>query len=140
MKNILATSFLLLCGLLGNKTFANELVIVANASEKEINLSKQQLRNLFMGGAIQGEYIPVSMTPSQRSRIVFNTRIIGLTESRIQSYWAQLKFTGRSRPPIEFSTIEELVAYTEKTPGAITYLPSDVSVPASLQVIFSVPE
>jgi hypothetical protein len=140
MKAISVVAVSLFCCFISQVSYANELVIVANTAEQEIKLSKQQLRNLFMGGAIQGKYIPVSMKPSQRARIIFNTRIIGLTESRIQSYWAQLKFTGRSKPPIEFSTVEELIAYTAKTPGAITYLPSDVAIPDSLQVIFSVPE
>jgi hypothetical protein len=140
MRAIFIASLSFLFCFYSNTSIADELVIVANTTEQNISIDKQQLRNLFMGGAIQGKYIPVSMTPNKRSRIVFNTRIIGLTESRIQSYWAQLKFTGRSKPPIEFSTVEELIAYVEKTPGAITYLPGSASIPDSLQVIFSIPE
>ncbi|GAC21788.1 hypothetical protein GARC_4851 [Paraglaciecola arctica BSs20135] len=50
----------------------------------------------------------IALPPESQTRVLFNTKMVGLTESRIQSCWAQMRFSGRKKPPTEL-TNETLV-------------------------------
>lgn len=112
------------------------IVVVANLSERGLALQRHELRNLFMGNYSRQGLEPVVLPPEHPARIVFNTEVIGLTESRIQSYWAQMRFSGRSRPPKQLDGLEQLIGYLEATPGAVGYLPAGVEVPPGLTEIY----
>ena len=114
---------------------STQLKIVANTLDKDLVLSKQQLRYIYMGGAISRQYSAVNFPVSSPLRVNFNTRVVGLTESRIQAYWAQMRFTGRNKPPIEFDTPTEVVEYLLKEENAVAYLPSDLPIPEELTVL-----
>lgn len=113
----------------------NELLVVMNIAEAP-TLTKQQIRHVFMGGRLSRKYKAINLPSGHPLRIKFNTKIIGLTESRIQSYWAQMKFTGRSKPPIEVNSTEELLSRLVATEGSMAYLPAGLTLPQGLTVIY----
>jgi hypothetical protein len=117
---------------------ANDLLVVANIDNAELSLSKQQVKSLFMGSLQGYDFIVATLPPSSLERVKFNTLVIGLTEERIQSYWAQMQFTGRKFPPKQIETISELLNFMEQTPGAVSYLPASIALPASLKVLYRV--
>ena len=112
------------------------IVVVANVKENGLKLTKQQVKSLFMGSSLGYDFTVATLPPSSLVRVTFNTQIIGLTEDRIQSFWAQMRFTGRKTPPIQIDTLESLLEYVISTPGAVTYLPANVAIPDSLQVLY----
>lgn len=112
------------------------LIVVINKGENQQTFTKQQIRHIFMGGALSRKFAAINLPSGHPLRIQFNTRIIGLTESRIQSYWAQMKFTGRSKPPTEVETTEELLAYLLANKSAIAYLPLGTILPPELAIIY----
>ena len=116
----------------------NSIRVVANTEGKELTLGREQVRNLFMGASLGYDLRPVALPPKNRTRMIFNTQIIGLTESRIQSYWAQMKFTGRMQPPREINDEPALLDYLVAHPGSVGYLPADVAIPNALTVLYEV--
>ena len=114
----------------------NDIVIVANVDQSTLSLSKQEVKSLFMGGALEVELHPVSLPTNSPARIVFNTKVLGLTESRVQSYWAQMRFTGRKKPPKQVNSQLELIEFLINTPNSIGYLPKGISLPSSLTVVY----
>lgn len=134
---ILVAASLMLCSqsILAAETSDAELVVVLNTQEAP-TLTKQQIRHVFMGGRLSRKYKAINLPSGHPLRIKFNTKIIGLTESRIQSYWAQMKFTGRSKPPMEVNSTEELLNQLLETEGAMAYIPASVQVPEGLTVIY----
>ncbi|WP_247670825.1 hypothetical protein [Alteromonas sp. MMG017] len=111
------------------------VLVVANSGESSLQLSKSELRNLFMGGAING-LSPVEFEPGSYLRKVFNTQVIGLPEARIQSFWAQMKFSGRSVPPSNVSNIEEMLTFLKEHKSSVGYLPEGTSIPKGLTVVY----
>ena len=97
---------------------AEAIIVVANTSDKSLQLNRLQVRN--------------------QTRVLFNTKVIGLTESRIQSYWAQMRFTGRKKAPREFSNEQSMLDYLIDNAGAVGYLPEGISVPNELTVLYTV--
>ena len=80
------------------------IIVVANTSNKSIQLNRQQVRKLFMGGVTPYNLKAIALPPENQIRVLFNTKVLGLTESRIQSYWAQMRFTGRRTAPKEIKS------------------------------------
>ena len=127
---------MLLCLQCAHAEQAGSLKLIANIGEPEISLTRQQVRELYLGRAGALGMIPLNYAPGSRLRIIFNTRVIGLTESRIQSFWAQMTFTGRGTPPREFDTPDELMDALQRTPGAVAYVSGDTPVPAGFQTLY----
>jgi hypothetical protein len=129
---------LILSTIIGFPASANSsIVVVANTGNKQIQLNRQQVRNLFMGGALPYDLEAVALPPENQTRVLFNTRVVGLTESRIQSYWAQMRFTGRKKAPKEVASEKAVLEYIKSHPGAVGYLPAGVSIPDELTVLYS---
>lgn len=131
---LLASLLLLLSSFTCN---ANNLVIVANTAEQKLRLTKVQVKNLFMGRAIKYELEPITLPPQNIARILFNTKIVGLTEPRIQSYWAQMRFSGRKTQPKQIETEHLIIEYLMLNRGSIAYLPADTVIPKGLSIVYS---
>ena len=112
--------------------------MVANTPDRSLQLNRQQVRNLFMGGALPYDLDAIALPPENQTRVLFNTKVVGLTESRIQSYWAQMRFTGRKKAPREFSNEQSMLEYLVENAGAVAYLPEGISVPNELTVLHTV--
>lgn len=117
---------------------AHTLVIVANTDNEFINLTRRDVRNLFMGGVLKHDLQAVILPPDSQARILFNTKVVGLTEARIQSYWAQMRFSGRKKQPKQISTESQMIEYLKNNKGAIAYLPASSSIPKELTVLLKV--
>jgi hypothetical protein len=117
---------------------ANAIIVVANTPDTSITLSRQEIRNLFMGGALSYDLRAIALPPENQTRVLFNTKVVGLTESRIQSYWAQMRFSGRKTPPTELRSESLVIEYLLNHPGTVAYLSEDAEIPVGLTVIFKV--
>lgn len=111
------------------------LLVVANV-DKKISLSKSEVKAIFMGGATSHDLNAIALTAENKTRAMFNARIIGMTESRIQSYWAQMRFSGRQKPPREFDNEEQLINYLVEHKGTVSYVSSDVELKAGIVILY----
>jgi len=111
------------------------LLVVANI-DKPISLSKSEVKAIFIGGATSYNLTAVGLTAENKTRALFNARIIGMTESRIQSYWAQMRFSGRQKPPREFDSEEQLIDYLVEHEGTVSYVSSDVKLKAGIVILY----
>ncbi|GBL04839.1 hypothetical protein KUL10_21540 [Glaciecola sp. KUL10] len=115
----------------------NQLFIVVN-SQSQLDLNKQQIRNVFMGSANNLGLEPVNLSTGDLCRTLFNLKVVGLTESRIQSYWAQMRFSGRMKPPKEVDTELEAIAFVSQNRNAIAYVSSVEALPETVKILFVV--
>ena len=128
-----------LCGtLFSADAFSTGIVVVANTEQTGMAFKKRQVRDIFMQSNAQFDLKPVTLTPDNEARFVFNTKVVGLTESRIQSYWAQRRFGGKKRPPQEFKSIETMLKYVKNNKNTVTYLPANAEIPEGLTIVFQI--
>lgn len=123
------------------KSFANSessIVIVANTKNEMLHVTRRDIRNLFMGGALKHDLHAVILPPKNQTRVLFNTKVVGLTESRIQSYWAQMKFSGRKVQPKEVDTEINMIEYLKQHEGSVAYLPAESFIPRELTVLLTI--
>ncbi len=115
---------------------AESIVVVTNSQNKNLNLSRQEIRNLFMGGALSVDLKAVALPAENHTRVLFNTKVVGLTEARIQSYWAQMRFSGRKKPPVELNSEAKVLQYLKENPESVGYISADAQLPDGLTVLF----
>ena len=115
---------------------AEAVIVVANTPDKSIHLNRQQVRDMFMGIVSPYDFKVIALSPNNQARVVFNTKVIGLTESRIQSYWAQMRFTGRKTSPVELQNEQLLLDFLKENEFSVGYVSSTTNIPEGLTVIF----
>ena len=138
MKILLCLAVLMSLFASPNAAAVDSIIVVANTQDKTINLTRQEVRNLFMGGALRYELTAVALPANNQTRVIFNTKVVGLTESRIQSYWAQMRFSGRKKAPKEINNEALVIEYLKNNQGSVAYLPADAEIPEHLTVLFKI--
>ena len=127
---------------LGSQTsaVARSLIVVANTHQQNIQLDRQQVRALFMGAPTGLGLTPFALPIDSAERVLFNTKVIGLTEHRIQSYWAQMKFAGKNKPPMQLNSVDDVIAHLLAHPFSVGYVLGDKAIPETLSVVFRIEE
>jgi hypothetical protein len=138
MKNFIHTFLFLICVSVCQSAYARQEVVVVANIDYDVELSKQEIRNVFMGGTINYDLTAIELPPNNSLRILFNTKVVGLTEARIQSYWAQMRFSGRKKQPKQLQNTNSVIEYLLNNKGAIAYLPANSNIPSELTVVYSV--
>ena len=118
------------------QTHTKHVLVVANLENRDLQLTQREVRSLFMGRASDAGLNAIFLTPDNLTRVLFNTKVIGLAESRIQAYWAQMRFSGRRRPPREFEDEAEALKYVLANEGAVGYFSQDTPLPEGLVVLY----
>lgn len=90
-------------------------------------LTASQVRAIFRGDRSlwsTGQAVTVVL-PSGRSPYAedFSRSVLGMPRDAMQRYWLGLVFQGRASPPVHLATAAEIIAYVERTPGAIAVVP-----------------
>ncbi|WP_016954809.1 hypothetical protein [Catenovulum agarivorans] len=118
--------------------FANDYFVFTKVNEP-FELSRQQIKQVFLGARLEknGDILqPIILAPGHPWRAVFNIRVMGLTESRIQSYWAQVKFTGKRTPPTQVESFKQMLTLIDDYDGAIGIAPAQNVDLSKYQVIY----
>ena len=118
------------------QTHTERVLVVANVAERDLQLSQREVRSLFMGRGSDAGLNVIFLSPDNLTRVLFNTKVMGLAESRIQAYWAQMRFSGRRRPPREFEDEAAALRYVLANEGAVGYFSQDTPLPAGLTVLY----
>ena len=118
---------------------SNEIHVVTSASS--VDLTLKQIKKIYLGMNVSrsGASSQLSVTlPSQHQiRHLFNVKIIGLSEARINTFWAQMRFSGRGKPAIELQDQQAIIEYLIKNPGSIGYLSAITPIPTRLKIIYA---
>ena len=118
---------------------AENLVVVINPNSGVERLSRNDVINIFLGSFRQLPSgiaaLPVDLPALHPDRAAFYRQLVGKNTAEINTYWARLIFSGRTRPPIQVEQFEEAVALVQSVVGAITYMERD-KVNEKLKIVF----
>jgi hypothetical protein len=103
-----------------------ELKIIVHSSNSARAVDKGFLSDAFLKKVTRwpsGETIrPLDQRPDTAVRRSFTRGILKRTVAAVRSYWQQRIFSGRDVPPPELDSDESVIAYVERTPGAVGYV------------------
>lgn len=116
----------LLLALFGMGQAAAELVVVVNPRSGVDKLSHEEVVNIFLGRFRQLpsglSALPVDLPAAQPEKASFYRGLVNKELAEINSYWARLVFSGRTAPPRQASSSEELLAFVGGNEGGIGYV------------------
>lgn len=130
---------LLLCCVLPVAEAAAELVVIANPKSGVEKLSHDDVVNIFLGRFRQlpsgVSALPADLPPAQPEKAVFYRLLVNKELAEINSYWARLVFSGRTSPPRQVGSSDDLLKWVAGNPGGIGYLERS-QVDARVRVVF----
>jgi len=107
-----------------------DLKIIANSSVGASSLSGDDLKGVFLctkSSLSDGSRVEPVLLKSGAVHEAFLKEYVGKTEDALNTYYRSLVFTGKGSMPKAFAVDAEVVAYVEKTKGAIGYVSASAS-------------
>ena len=132
----------LLASLLPFMASAESIVVVVNPASGVETLSRNEVINIFLGSFRQLPSgivaMPIDLPQAHQARAEFYRRLVGKNPAEINTYWARLIFSGKTRPPIQAERFEDAVSLVQGSVAAITYLERS-KVSGQLKIVFELP-
>lgn len=136
----LACSALLALGLfasLGGMARA-EVVAVMSASGPAIQLSKEQVADIFLGRSNRypdgRRPVPIDQYEANEARAMFYDKFVGKSSAQVRAHWSKMIFTGRGKPPRQVADGRMAKQLIAKDPNAIGYL-ERIEIDATVRVV-----
>lgn len=138
MRSGFRTIMILLMACLPCWVSADQLIVIVHQDSNYAKLNKKEIKRIFMEPYRSSKLIPINLPKNSKPRVVFNTKIIGLPEVRISSYWAQMKFSGRGTPPIELPNEQAILEYIKNNRDYIGYVTEQSPLPDGTKAVLTI--
>lgn len=118
-----------------------EVAVIVNPKSNTARMTADQVSAIFLGktqslpggGAAQ----PVDLPEGDSVRNQFYSKVTGKNASQLRSYWSQIVFSGKGKPPKTLGSATEVKRFVATNPNAISYIEKS-AVDASVKVILVV--
>ncbi|WP_027358375.1 hypothetical protein [Desulforegula conservatrix] len=128
---IILSIFLLFLNAQVSAVLAAELIIVANRNIKQNEISKDEIKFIYLGRKKKWDddsRITFVVLRSKLYQEEFMTNFLGKTPEQFDHYWKQNVFTGNGQTPITFENIKDLVDFIANRDGSVGYVPEDANI------------
>ncbi|NRA55395.1 MAG: hypothetical protein HRU23_14725 [Gammaproteobacteria bacterium] len=112
--------------------------IIVVTSIESPNFSLQQIKKIYLGmnaSGMQNKHA-VTLPHGNKTRQLFHIKVLGLSEARVRSFWAQMQFSGRGKAPVVLATSKLTMDYLINNPYSIGYFAANTVLPPTLKVIY----
>ncbi len=107
-----------------------QFVVIVHPENPMTSVDRDFLRDAYLKKAIDwgnGETIrPVDLSTRFAARDRFTHEVIRKTPAQLRTYWNQRIFSGKSVPPPEVASPDDVVEYVLANRGAVGYVPARV--------------
>jgi ABC-type phosphate transport system substrate-binding protein len=117
--------FLALLTISAASATAADIKVIANSSVGATSVSSDELKGVFLAtksSLSDGSHVEPVLLKGGAVHEAFLKDYVGKTDSGLETYYRSLVFTGKGSMPKQFATDAEVVAFVEKTKGAIGYV------------------
>lgn len=147
MKIVVKLKMFFLCSLLLSSSVSAKIYVIVNAKNPVEKLEKSQVIDIYTGRFVSfpGDQTakPADLNDSHPLKARFYLLTTGLPLSKVSSYWARLKFTGRYTPPAEKDNLQDVIDYVSNNSQGIGYIDSahaDALLNKNVKVVYTVTE
>lgn len=110
---------------------AADIKVIANVSVGVASVSAEELKGVFLAtktSLSDGSHVEPVLLKSGAAHEAFLKSYVGKSDSALETYYRSLVFTGKGSMPKSFASDAEVVAFVEKTKGAIGYVAAGAGV------------
>ena len=105
---------------------ADSLAIVVSKESPILTLTEYELKKLYLGTNISGptgtRIIPFNQAPSSPDRVLFESRVLGMTPDEVARYWIDRKIRGQGVPPKVVSPADLLQKVVSRLEHSVAYV------------------
>jgi ABC-type phosphate transport system substrate-binding protein len=116
---------------------AQEVVVIAHPGVDAAEVAPTVLQDMFLGDRSRWEdqtKVTIAVLKRGEAHERFLVEVVRRTDSQFATHWKRLVFSGKGKMPKTFEEESELVAFVEKTEGAVGYV-SEASALGSVKTI-----
>jgi ABC-type phosphate transport system substrate-binding protein len=109
---------------------AADFKVIANPGIKVTEISANDLKEVFLAtktSLSDGTHVEPVWEKGGATHEAFLKEYVGKTDAAVGTYFRSLVFTGKASMPKSVATDADVVAYVEKTKGAIGYVAAGTS-------------
>jgi ABC-type phosphate transport system substrate-binding protein len=102
-----------------------QVIVIANPSVKTSEVSKNDLKDVFTGGATSlknGSLVMPVLLKGGPANNEFLAAYIGKPDAAFKASWRSLVFSGQASMPKMLDSEAAMVAYVAQNPGAVGYI------------------
>jgi ABC-type phosphate transport system substrate-binding protein len=119
---------------------ADEFVVIVHPSVAGANVRRPDLAAVFLKKATRwgsgGTAVPVDQSGTSAVRKAFCDAVLGMPVGTAVQYWQKQMFGANPlRPPAVKASDAEVIAFVEKTEGAVGYVSKTAVLPAGVKAI-----
>jgi ABC-type phosphate transport system substrate-binding protein len=116
-----------------------ETAVIVSASNGNTSIDKTTVSKIFLGKSKSfpdgSQAVPVDQGDGSTIRNLFNSQILGKSDSQLKSYWSRLIFTGKGTPPKQVGNEGEVKKLVANNPNTIGYIDAS-TVDNSVKVLY----
>lgn len=118
--------------------FAQDIAVVISSKCTIDSLSEQEVKRIFLAKTyrINGKKVKVVELKNAVYKSRFYKNVVNKSMDELRSYWVNLVFTGRAKPPTQLLSVEKLVSKINENDFVITYLSAD-QVTKEMKVLYT---
>ncbi|MBN2704212.1 MAG: hypothetical protein JXR23_08375 [Pontiellaceae bacterium] len=102
-----------------------EVVVIVNPEAKFASMDEKAVQDIYLGLTKtlpdKVKAVPVVLS-IEKTHDEFLKTYIKRTSAQFDNLWKKAVFSGKGKPPQEFETEADLIAFVKETPGAIGYI------------------
>lgn len=109
--------------LLFTHAHAGEILVIGNGNVPKMDAVTVQ--KIYTGKFISVSGVsvmPVAFKTGTPSRNRFLKEFLNQDEEKYTAYWTVRLYIGKGAPPIELTSVSDVIGYVQSTPGAIGYI------------------
>jgi ABC-type phosphate transport system substrate-binding protein len=119
---------------------ADDFVVIVNPSVAGANMHRSDLAAVFLRKATRwgagGQAVPIDQSGTSPVRNAFSQAVLGMPVATAVQYWQKQMFAASPlRPPPVKGSDAEVIAFVEKTAGAVGYVSKEAVLPAGVKAI-----
>jgi len=102
-----------------------QAIVIANASVKSADISKSDLKDVFVGASSSlkdGSHVTPVLLKSGAAHEAFLTEYVGKNDTAFRAGWRSLVFSGQASMPKSLDSDAAVVDYVAHNAGAIGYI------------------
>lgn len=122
----------------------NDVLVVVNASVSDAKVSKDDLRNIYLGNKKywkgQQRIVPLQRSPSHAASSVFFKKILNMSSKEYRLLWRKKELAGEGVEPKTVAKADDILKKVAGRKGSIGYvLRSEYKESSGLKVIHTIP-
>lgn len=129
--------------LLATTPASAEMIVFVNPQSGVEQLTRTQITNIFLGN--HREYPnglaakPIDLPIVVPEKAMFYRALVNKDLDQMAAYWSRLVFAGNTQPPMQASTVQEVVLAVASNRNAIGYADRKQVDPTRVRIVFSFP-